>query len=198
MPGKPQQGVVPARADQWPVQVPQAAGRWVLALDVPRRGPTAGTPTRVAIRRSAAARAGQAPGAGRPVVAPDSAHDVAQLARAHLDAELVVRLAKHRVFRRAPGPSPGRGRPHTHGPRFELQDPRTHGRPDRSARPEHPIEGTVRVDARTTLHVEDAADAEVALSVPVSVTGVAAVTRPGLALELAEGKAGGDGEARGH
>ena len=103
LPGKPQQGVVPAWAYHWLVQVPEVGGSWVLPLDVQRRGPTAGTPTQVAIRQIAQARADQ-PAAPRPVVALDSAHDGAGLAQAHLDADLVFRLAKNRVFRRAPGP----------------------------------------------------------------------------------------------
>ena len=159
LPGKPQQGVVPAWAYQWLVQVPELEGSWVLPLDVQRRGPTAGTPTQVAIRQIAQVRAGQAPDTPRPVVALDSAHDVGQLAQAHLDADLVVRLAKNRVFRRAPGPYSGRGRPHKHGPRFKLQDAHTHGRADRSASLEHPVYGTVSVDAWTELHVQDAAAA---------------------------------------
>jgi hypothetical protein len=111
LPGKAQQGVVPAWAYHWLVQVPESDGSWVLPLDVRRRGPTAGTPTQLAIGQIAQARADQAAAAPRPVVALDSAHDVAQLAQAYLDADLVVRLAKNRVFRRAPGPYTGRGRP---------------------------------------------------------------------------------------
>jgi DDE superfamily endonuclease/Transposase DDE domain len=159
LPGKPQQGVVPAWAYQWLVQVPEADGSWVLPLDVQRRGPLAGTPTQVALHQLTQARAGQAPAAPRPVVALDSAHDVGQLAQADLDADLVVRLAKNRVFRRAPGPYPGHGRPAKHGPRFKLQDARTHGHPDRSASLEHPVYGTVTADAWTALHIEDAAAA---------------------------------------
>ena len=158
LPGKPQQGVVPAWASHWLVQVPEPGGSWVLPLDVQRRGPTAGAPTQVAIRQIAQARADQ-PAAARPVVALDSAHDVADLAQAHLDADLVVRLAKQRVFRRAPGPYAGRGRPRTHGRRFKLRDGRTHGRPDRSASLEHPVYGTGRVEAWTNLHAEHAAAA---------------------------------------
>lgn len=159
LPGKPQQGVVPAWAYHWLVQVPEPNGSWVLPLDVQRRGPTAGTPTQLAIRQIAQTRAEQPPEVPRPVVALDSAHDVVALAQAHLDADLVVRLAKNRVFRRAPGPYPGRGRPHKHGRRFKLRDRRTHGRPDRSASLEHPVYGTVRVEAWTNLHAEQAASA---------------------------------------
>ena len=159
LPGKPQHGVVPAWAYHWLVQVPEAAGSGVLPLDGQRRGPTAGTPTQVAIRQITQARANQPVAAPRPVVALDSAHDVADRAQAHLDADLVVRLAKHRVFRRAPGPYAGRGRPHQHGRRFKLRDGRTHGRPDRSASLAHPVYGTVRVEAWTHLHAEQAASA---------------------------------------
>src|SRR5438270_4776267 len=101
LPGKPQQGVVPAWAYHWLVQVPEPEGSWVLPLDVQPRGPTADTPTHVAIRQIARVRAGQTPEVPRPVVALDSAHEVGQLAQAHLDVDLVVRLAKNRVFRRA-------------------------------------------------------------------------------------------------
>src|SRR6266851_6533468 len=59
LPGKPQQGVVPAWAYHWLVQVPEVEGSWVLPLDVQRRGPTAGTPTQMAIRQIAQACAGQ-------------------------------------------------------------------------------------------------------------------------------------------
>jgi hypothetical protein len=97
------------------------------------------------------------------VVALDSAHDVAQFAQAHLEADLVVRLAKNRVLRRAPGAYSGRARPHKHGPRFKLRDARTHGRPDRSASLEHPVYGTVTVDPWTNLHAEDAAAAPFAV-----------------------------------
>jgi len=156
LPGKPQQGVVPAWAYQWLVDVPEADGSWVLPLDVQRRGPTAGTPTQVAIRQIAAARAGQAPDAPRPVVGLDSGYDVGQLAQAHLDADLVVRLAKNRVFFHAPGPYPGRGRPAKHGPPFKLKDARTHGPPDQSATLEHPVYGSVTVEVWTSLHTQAA------------------------------------------
>jgi DDE superfamily endonuclease len=156
LPGKPQQGVVPAWAYHWLVQVPEPEGSWVLPLDVQPRGLTADTPTQVAIRQIAQARASQASETPRPVVALDSAHEVGQLAQAHLDVDLVVRLAKNRVFRRAPGRYSGRGRPHTHGPVFKLQDASTHGPADRSASLEHPVYGTVTVEAWIGLHTQDA------------------------------------------
>ena len=156
LPGRPQQGVVPAWAYHWLVQVPEPEGSWVLPLDVQPRGPTADTPTQVAIGQIARVRAGQTPEALRPVVALDSAHEVGQLAQAHLEADLVMRLAKNRVFRRAPEPYAGRGRPHKHGSVFKLQDASTQSPADRSASLEHPVYGTVTVDAWTNLHVEDA------------------------------------------
>jgi hypothetical protein len=159
LPGKPQQGVVPAWAYSWLVQVPEPEGSWVLPLEVQPRGPLADAPTQLAIRQIARARASQAPEAPRPVVVLDSAYDVGQLAEVHPDADVAVRLAKNRVFRRAPQPYAGRGRPHKHGPVFKLQDPSTHGQPDRSASLEHPVYGTVTVDAWTSLHVEDASAA---------------------------------------
>jgi hypothetical protein len=125
--------------------------------------PVADTPTHVAISQIAHVRAGQAPEAPRPVVALASAHEVGQLAQAHLAADLVVRLAKNRVFRRAPQPYTGRGRPHKHGPVLKLQDASTHGPADRSASLEHPVYGTVTVDAWTSLHVEDASAAPFAV-----------------------------------
>jgi hypothetical protein len=110
----------------------------------------------VAIQEIARARARHASDQHRPVVALDSAHAVGQLAQAHLEADLVVRLAKNRVFRRAPQPYAGRGRPHKHGPVFRLQDASTHGPADHSASLEHPVYGMVTVDAWTSLHVQDA------------------------------------------
>ena len=90
LPGKPQQGVVPAWAYHWLVQVPETDGSWVLPLDVQRRGPTAGTPTQLAIGQIAQTRAGQPPAALRPVVALDSAHEVAQLTPQEFVERLVV------------------------------------------------------------------------------------------------------------
>jgi hypothetical protein len=159
LPGTPQQGVVPAWAYPWLVQVPESEGSWVLPLDVQPRGPIADTPTHVALRQIAQARASQATGMPRPVVARDSAHEVGHLAQAHLEADVVVRLAKHRVFRRAPPPYAGRGRPHQHGSVFKLQDASTQGPADRWASLEHPVDGTVTVEAWTGLHTQDAATA---------------------------------------
>ncbi len=160
--GVPQTTIVAGWASQWLVAVPEPSvgGSWALPLDVDRRGPTAATPTQAAIAQVRRARHTQRtldPASPRPVVALDSGHDPSQLAVADLDADVVVRLAKHRVFRRAPGPYRGRGAPAKHGPPFRLKDPATHGAPDRTARTEHPAYGTVTVDAWMGLHAEDGA-----------------------------------------
>jgi hypothetical protein len=52
---------VPAWAYQWLVAVPDAAGSWVLPLEVQRRGPTARSATQVALEQIAAVRHAQAP-----------------------------------------------------------------------------------------------------------------------------------------
>lgn len=167
LPGKPQQGVVPAWAYHWLVMVPEAGGTWVLSVAARRRDPTAGTSPQVASAQIGTTRAHQ-PAAPRPVVALDSGYDVAQLAQAEVDADLVVRLAKSRVFRRAPGPYAGRGRPHKHGPVFKLDDAHSHGPADHAASLEHPPYGTVTVDTWSTRHVQGAAAAPVTV-VPVQV-----------------------------
>lgn len=157
--GTPQNALVAAWEYQWLVAVPEpeAGGSWALPLDVSRRGPTAATPTQTAIaqvRRARQQQRAQDPARPRPVVALDSGHDPSQLALADLDADVVVRLAKNRVFRRAPGPYGGRGAPAKHGPVFRLKDATTHGAPDRTATAEHPAYGTVTVDAWAGLHAE--------------------------------------------
>src|SRR5216684_6747728 len=109
LPGWPQNGVVPAWAYQWLVAVPDVAGSWVLPLDVQRRGPTAKSATEVALEQIAAVRKAQGAGAPRPVVTLDSGYDLETLARATVDADLLVRLAKKRVVYRTPEPRSGRG-----------------------------------------------------------------------------------------
>lgn len=156
--GVPQNAIVAGWAYQWLVAVPEpaAGGSWALPLDVERRGPTAATPTQAAIAQVRRARHAQGAAAPRPVVALDSGHDPSQLAQARLDADVVVRLAKNRVFRRVPAPYRGHGRPAKHGPAFRLKAPPTQGAPDQTATTEHPTYGTVTVDAWTALHAEDA------------------------------------------
>jgi Transposase DDE domain len=157
--GWPQNGIVPAWAYQWLVAVPDVAGSWVLPLDVQRRGPTAKSATQVALEQIAAMRQAQAAHAPRPVVTLDSGYDLETLARSTVDADLVVRLAKHRVVYRAPERHPGRGRPRLHGEAFRLADEDTLGQPQHSTRLIHAAYGEVRIDAWTELHVAGAPDA---------------------------------------
>jgi hypothetical protein len=157
--GWPQSGVVPAWAYQWLVAVPDMSGSWVLPLDVQRRGPTAKSATQVALEQIATVRAAQPVAAPRPVVTLDSGYDLETLARASVDADLVVRLIKSRVVYRPPVRRPGRGRPRLHGTPFRLTDKRTHGKPRQSAELDHPLYGTVQIDAWNDLHVRGAPDA---------------------------------------
>jgi hypothetical protein len=107
--GWPQNGIVPAWAYQWLVAVPDVAGSRVLPLDVQRRGPTAASATQVALEQIAAVRLARSAVAPRPVVTLDSGYDLETLAHSTVDADLLVRLAKHRVMYRAPERHPGRG-----------------------------------------------------------------------------------------
>ena len=157
--GWPQNGVVPAWEYQWLVAVPEVAGSWVLPLDVQRRGPTAESATQVALEQIAAVRQAQAAAAPRPVVTLDSGYDLETLAHSTVDADLLVRLAKHRVVYRTPEQHPGRGRPRLHGEPFRLADETTHGQPQRSTQMLHAAYGEVRIDAWTDLHVAGAPDA---------------------------------------
>ncbi len=159
LPGWPQSGIVPAWAYQWLVAVPDAAGSWVLPLDVQRRGPTAKSATEVALQQIAEVRNAQGAETPRPVVTLDSGYDLETLTHATVDADLVVRLIKSRVVYRAPERRPGRGRPRLHGAPFRLADERTHGPPRRSSRLGHPLYGSVQIDVWTDLHVGGAPDA---------------------------------------
>jgi hypothetical protein len=159
LPGWPQNGVIPAWSFQWLVGVPDVAGSWVLPLDVRRRGPTAESATQVALEQIAAVRKAQGAGAPRPVVTLDSGYELDTLAHAEVDADLLVRLAKHRVVYRVPVRRPGRGRPQLHGESFRLADEGTHKQPQRSTQLTHAAYGTVQIDAWTDLHVRGAADA---------------------------------------
>jgi Transposase DDE domain len=159
LPGWPQTGIVPSWAYQWLVAVPDAAGSWVLPLDVQRRGPTARSATQVAFDQIATVRAAQGVAAPRPVVTLDSGYDLETLAHARVDADLLVRLIKSRVVYRVPEQHPGRGRPRLHGEPFRLADDRTHGQPQQSTRLIHAAYGEVRIDVWTDLHVGGAPDA---------------------------------------
>ena len=156
LPGWPQSGIVPAWAYQWLVAVPDAAGSWVLPLDVQRRGPTAKSATEVALAQIAEVRAAQGAAAPRPVVTLDSGYDLETLTNATVHADLLVRLIKSRVLYRTPERSAGPGRPRLHGEPFRLADARTHGHPKRSTQLDHPLYGTVQIDIWTDLHVSGA------------------------------------------
>lgn len=162
-PGIPQSGVVPAWEYEWLVAVPDAPRSWILPLDVRRRSPTEGTPTVVAIALLRPALARRATTAPRPVVALDSGYDPVQLARATLDADLLVRLRSNRIFYRAPGPYAGRGAPRKYGAVFRLGDPTTHGPPDRRATGEDPRYGRVAVAVWAGLRAHGAADVPLTL-----------------------------------
>jgi hypothetical protein len=159
LPGWPQTGIVPAWAYQWLVAVPDAAGSWVLPLDVQRRGPTAKSATQVALDQIGKVRAAQGADTPRPVVTLDSGYDLETLAHATVDADLLVRLIKSRVVYRTPEQHPGRGRPRLHGEPFRLADEATHGQPQRSTQLDHAAYGTVQIDVWTDLHVSGAPDA---------------------------------------
>jgi hypothetical protein len=159
LPGWPQSGIVPAWAYQWLVAVPDAAGSWVLPLEVQRRGPTAASATQVALDQISRVQQAQTPDAPRPVVTLDSGYDLETLAHATVDADLLVRLINSRVVYRTPQHRPGRGRPRLHGEPFRLVDEGTHGEPQQATRLDHPLYGTVQIDAWTDLHVGGAPDA---------------------------------------
>src|SRR6266566_4942417 len=159
LPGWPQNGVVPAWSYQWLVGVPDVAGSWVLPLDVHRRGPTAESATQVALEQIAAVRHTQAVGAPRPVVTLDSGYDLETLAKSEVDADLLVRLAKHRVVYRTPDQHAGRGRPRLHDEPFRLADEQTYGQPQHSMQLDHSAYGSVTIDVWTELHVSGAPDA---------------------------------------
>jgi hypothetical protein len=113
----------------------------------------------VALDQITAVRRAQSADAPRPVVTLDSGYDLETLAHNSVDADLVVRLAKHRVVYRTPEQHLGRGRPRLHGEPFRLIDEDTHGQPQRAHRLNHAAYGEVRVDAWTDLHVAGAPDA---------------------------------------
>lgn len=158
-PGIPQTGVVPGWESQWLVAVPEVQGSWVLPLDVTRRGPTAGTPTALALTQLRAVLRTRPAGAPRPLVVLDSGYDPVELASSEVAArvDFLVRLAKNRVFYRPPGPYRGRGAPRKHGAVFDLKDPATHGEPTGQTSLEDPEYGRVEVTLWAGLHTRRAA-----------------------------------------
>jgi hypothetical protein len=153
-PGIPQSGIVPAWEYQWLVAVPEAKGSWVLPLEVARRSPQSGTPTALAIEQLRSAL----PSKVRPVVTMDSSYDPVELARANLEADLLVRLQKRRRFFHQPPTYPGKGAPRKHGPVFRLWDSATHGIPDHQASCHDPAHGQVDVAVWQRLHDQSAAN----------------------------------------
>ncbi|MPZ14651.1 MAG: hypothetical protein GEU73_09560 [Chloroflexi bacterium] len=148
--------------------VPEPSGSWVLPLDVARRGPAAASPTALALRQVhdvleqyPAAAPQLAPPAHRPIVVLDSGYDPGQLAASDLveRVDFLVRVAKHRVFSRAPGPYRGRGAPCKHGPAFKLKEPATYGAPYRQASTVDPDYGDVTVEVWSGLHAHKAPQA---------------------------------------
>lgn len=127
--GTPQSGIVGAWEYQWLVVLPEGAGSWMLPVAIDRRGPTAGSPTEVAISQVRTVRTAQPATAPRPVIVCDSGYDLAALAQAALDVDWLGRLASNRRFYRPPPPYAGKGRPRIHGPVFRLGDPATQGDP---------------------------------------------------------------------
>ena len=156
--GIPQDGVVPGWEYQWLVAVPEPSGSWVLPLDLARRGPASPSPTALALRQVHHVLEGYPAWAPRPLVVLDSGYDAVQLATAteRERVDFLVRLAKHRVFYRAPEPNQGRGAPRKHGPVFKLKDPATQGEPDRQASTVDPDYGQVTVTAWQGLHARKA------------------------------------------
>lgn len=185
-PGMPQLGVVPGWEYQWLMAVPESQGSWVLPLDVTRRGPTRGTPTEIALDQLRAVLRHRSIDAPRPVVLLDSGYDPVHLAGSDVahHVDFLVRVAKNRVFPRAPAPYLGRGRPRKHGAVFDLKDPATHGEPNRSTTVEHPDYGLVQVDAWTDLHARTAPDTSLAI-VRVQVQRLPRRARPPAPLWLA-------------
>jgi hypothetical protein len=159
--GTPQSGVVPGWEYQWLVAVPEPRGSWLLPLDVSRRRPTDASPTALAITQLRRALWDRPRTAPRPVVTLDSGYDPVALARAHLGADVIVRLAKHRVFFRPPRAATGRGRPRRPGAPFRLKQAATWGPPDHHAVRGDPDYGQVEVMAWTGLHARAAADTPV-------------------------------------
>jgi Transposase DDE domain len=161
--GQPQHGVVPGWEYQWLVALPARPSSWILPLDVRRRTPDSGSPTALAVEQLRAVLPQRPAGAPRPVVTFDSGYDPVQLAEAKLEdqADLLVRLARHRVFYRAPGPYRGRGRPAKHGAVFRLKDPATQEGPSGEATVADPASGRVTVTVWSGLHVRRAPGAPV-------------------------------------
>jgi hypothetical protein len=84
----------------------------------------------------------------------DSGYNPVELGRSEVArrVDFLVRLAKNRVFYRAPGPYPGRGAPRKHGAAFDLKDVATQAEPDAQASLDDSDYGCVEVSLWTGLH----------------------------------------------
>ncbi len=151
--------LVPSWEYQWVVAPPAQGGRWVLPLEVSRRGPAAPPPTDLAIRQLVAVLPAVPASLGRPVVTFDSQDCPTTLARARRPIDCLVRLSRRRRLYRAPGPYRGRRRRPIHGLVFRTHHPATHGPPDREARGHDATHGTVTVPVWHGLHPQGGHDA---------------------------------------
>jgi DDE superfamily endonuclease len=156
---RPDAVLVPSWEYQWLVALPTPAGRWVVPLDLRRRGPGAPPPTDLALQQLAAVLPAVPLTLGRPVVTFDSQYCPTTLARARLPIDCLVRLSRRRRLYRAPGPYRGRGRRPLHGAVFRTHDPTTQGPPDRVAVGHDARHGTVQVAVWEGLHPQGGHDA---------------------------------------
>jgi hypothetical protein len=156
--GQPQEGIVPGWEYQVLAVIPEEAGSWALPLDAARRDPEAGTPTQLAVRQVGRCLRVRLPGAPRPVGVLDSHYRVHELIGAGLACDWLVRLQSNRRLFRAPPPYAGTGAPRKHGPKVKLDDPTTHGTPDRTQVIHDPVRGKVVIDAWCALHDQSAPD----------------------------------------
>jgi hypothetical protein len=161
--GQPQEGVVPGWEYQVLAAIPEDDGSWGLGLDVARRDPATGTPTRLAITQVERCLAVRPVAAPPPVVALDSHYRVHELIAADLACDWLVRLQSNRRLFRAPPPYAGKGAPRKHGAKFKLDDPATHGTPDRTQVLHDPVRGKVTIDAWRDLHDQSAPDCSFAV-----------------------------------
>ena len=156
--GQPEEGIVAGWEYQVLAAIPEERGSWALPLDLARRGPTAGTPTQLAVRQVRRCLATRPVAALPPVVALDSHYRVHELIEAGLACAWLVRLQSNRRLFRAPPPYAGKGAPRKHGAKFKLDDPATHGTPDRTQVIHDPVRGKVVIDAWLALHDQSAPD----------------------------------------
>lgn len=171
LPGYPQEGLVPGWEFQWLVEVAVPGTSWLRPLDVARRGPTAGTPTALALAQLRRVLALVPPDYPRPVVTLDSGYDPLELAAAvrqpdptqRLDCDVLVRLNTHRLFCAPPPPYPGTGRPRTYGADVRLWRPESLAPPDAVATTPDARHGTVTVSVWRDMRCRPHADLPVTL-----------------------------------